>query len=240
MPAKWDLTQPIAGGTQVACGTQGSWSVKLNPLRPTDAVQFCPESESADVWDAVRIQPKPHHELQVSEVYVRENDLIVRFEQSASDQFALQLDWQLLEGIPSVIHGVELWVSIQTNLLDSAPELEISSDGEFAGWRVYQHAMLTNQDPGVALPHTAAALTSAGTGGTTRVWLIEPSDQLQSQLQTSADEAVQIIKLFGQFLEKGVVRRARMRFVIVDGELSNDKLRQLYDDFANSPLPLTA
>lgn len=238
MPAQWDLTQPIASGNQ------GTWSVRLNPLRPTESVQFCPisepTSESADVWNAVSIRPLPQHALRASEVYVRENDLIVRFEQSSEDQYALQLDWQLLEGIPSVVHGVELWVSIQTNLLDSAPELEICSDGEFAGWRIYQHAMLADQPASADRPHTAAALTSSGTGGTTRLWLIEPSDQLQTQLLTSADEAVQRVKLFGQFLEKGVIRRARMRFVIIDGELSTAKLQALYHDFANSPLPLTA
>ncbi len=234
MPAKWDLTQPIASGTQ------GTWSVRLNPLRPTEPVQFCPTSESADVWNAVSLRPLPQHALQASEVYVRENDLIVRFEQSSGDQYALQLDWQLLEGIPSIVHGVELWVSIQTNLLDSAPELEIASDGEFAGWRIYQHSMLSDQPATAVLSHTAAALTSSGTGGTTRLWLIEPSDQSQSQLLTSADEAVQRVKLFGQFLEKGVIRRARMRFVIIDGELSTAKLQALYHDFANSPLPLTA
>lgn len=234
MSAKWDWNQSSA------TGQQGCWTIELDPLHPTRFVQFCPTSESMDAWNAVSIEPLPSHALQAEELYVRESDLIVRFGQSPADQYALQLNWQLLENIPSVAHGVELWVSIQTNLLDSSPRLRISSEGEFAGWHLFQHEELLGREPVAGCDHSAAALVSASTADTTRLWLIEPSDQSQARLLTAADEAVQRVQLFGQFLEKGVIRRARMRFMIIDGDLPPSQLKALYQSFANSPLPLTA
>ena len=234
MSAKWDLGQPTA------LGRKGSWTVHLDPLHPEQPLRFCPDSEKLESWQAVAIRPLPHHSLQTEEVYVRENDLIVRFGQSEQDEYAFQLDWQMLGDFTSLVHGVELWVSIQTRLLDSSPELEISSEGEFAGWRVYQHEQLTAQAIRSGKSTTAAALVSSGTAGTTRLWLIEPSDQSQVRLLTAADESVQRVRLFGSFLEKGVIRRARMRFMIIEGELSTETLKSIYREFAASPLPLTA
>ena len=44
-----------------------------------------------------------------------------------TDTFAYQLDWQLLEPQGPFVAGVELWLSIQTDLLNTRPQLEIAA-----------------------------------------------------------------------------------------------------------------
>ena len=54
------------------------------------------------------------------------------------------------------------------------------------------------------------------------------------------EPAVQVShRLFGDQLERGVIRRARLMACFLAGEVDEQTIHQAYDFFLNSPLPLT-
>jgi hypothetical protein len=75
--------------------------------------------------------------------------------------------------------------------------------------------------------------------GVTAMVMIAPSDAHQAKRILDRNEDFSL-KLFGEFMEKGVIRRARLRFFAVAGELSRSKIVKQYRIFTDSPLPLTA
>ncbi len=229
MNSVWELEDASA------ISRSGPFALKLQPTQPGNYLQLQLEDSC---WKAVAVRPQPRHSLQAEEVYVRQSDCIVRFKESADDTYAIQLQWQTLPGPPPGPCGVELWASVHTSLLDASPELVLASEGTAGSWHIHD-ASEFGAAPASDHAERPAALT-AFVDGVTRVWMIAPQDQVQVRLQTGAAEAVQQLALFGEFMEKGVIRRARMRFIAVVGQLSPTRLQALYDEFANSPLPLTA
>jgi hypothetical protein len=183
------------------------------------------------------------------EAYARESDLIVRFEQAENDTFAFQLYYRLLESSPRPdattqtpeVLGLELWVSVQTDLLDAAPQLSVTvcapTTGE--GWqKLAPEAIGGNSADGI-LPLVNHSTEYSG------VWLIDAGDIVPTELpRLSSDSTLgeQSLRLpvLGGFMEKGVIRRARMRFHLVVGKPDQAQLQSMIHDFTISPLPLTA
>ncbi len=145
---------------------------------------------------------------------------MVRYNQSEEDKFAFQIDFRAVptSELASAACGFDLWLSVQTQLLDSHPTLEISHPGAVSGWS--GSAAIQS----IASPKGSAAI------------LIHPSDLLQTEL---IDATAGKLRLFGNFMEKGVIRRGRVRWLVSDHPLADDNLRAAYDCFAESPLPLT-
>lgn len=239
MTSPWQLKD----GTATAALKTGVF-LSMNPVQPTEAVQL--GKRDGDQWHVFAIKPSPHFSFVPEEVYVRESDLIVRFRQSESDQFALQLNWRVVELEDDNIVCIELWASIQTDLLDTHPIVIVSCNSPAGGqWEIKNHGELHgpnesvpghSESPSGDLPAALIAESGASVG----VWMIERTDQQDAELMVSSIAGQKEVELFGHFMEKGVIRRARMRFYAVSGELADAKLRELYHEFCASPLPLTA
>src|SRR5690606_18737624 len=130
-----------------------------------------------------------------------------------------------------------LWLSVQTDLLDTQPELEIVCNA-FPGlrWTTFEHHQLapkseapatespatgsqstiklpdTGASPGKDAPRGPAALLCSSPPGSGQaaaqgLWLIEPTDQCHARRCSEEDQAEQCLRLFGHFMEKGVIRR---------------------------------
>jgi hypothetical protein len=137
-----------------------------------------------------------------------------------------------------------MWVSIQTDYLDSQPKMRISCDTlDACSWEVFSHGEVmgdSSLDDAESSPAMLLAKPAKGNGGSQLVWFVEPTDQRHAEWLETGDSSQCTVELFGHFMEKGVIRRARMRAFVIQSELNVDILRELYIDFANSPLPLTA
>jgi hypothetical protein len=226
----WTLEESLATASNPRGG------LRVDPLNPQQPLELL-SAQTGIAWSALSLRPQPSHSLQVEEAYVRGSDLIIRYRETAGDLFSFQLNWRLVDSGPTAAWGVELWVSIQTSYLDTAPAFELTSVLPDAPWQLLRHhELITNAEPSegvaalLAVPHASLACA----------WLIEPGDQLQFQLHSQPAEAAQRGQLFGAFLEKGVIRRARMRFLMIESPLAQHQFAELYGDFINSPLPLTA
>lgn len=238
MSEKWNLTEDNAALVY------GKWVLETNPVCPLDGVRVSCRSEGiADQtkasWSLLKVQPVPKHSLTAEEAYIRGDDLIVSFDQTEQDPFAFQLNFRWLGETDGAI-GIELWLSVQTDDLDSEPVLQIASaapEGQY--WHVLNHGEVVQDTQIPNASSTPAALSSPG-DELSGVWLVEQGDQRHAERMSSPAEAEQRIELFGHFMEKGVIRRARMRFYLKRGDISDAEIKAFYEDFANSPLPLTA
>ncbi len=190
----------------------------MDLAKPSQGIQVA--GPGATPLHVLAIQPVPAHACQIDDQFARGSDLMVRYLQSEHDQFAFQVD---LRAVPDAelggaAAGFDCWLSVQTQLLDSHPTLEISHPSAKEGWKSVSSIQLYS-----------------ATGGSLAV-LIHPSDLVQTEL---LDSNAGRLRLFGNFMEKGVIRRGRIRCLVSTQPLSESNLQSAYESFAASPLPLT-
>lgn len=224
--------------------TLGPFTAVLSPDKPQLGLEILDGTGTLGHAFAVAVPTEssesPEYSFTVEEAYQRGSDFIVRFDQMKEDSFAFQLDWKLIAGSDSK-YGFELWLSVQTDDLDSSPVLDIASDLKNTEWKQLSHqALVESSDEQDSAAAPAALFTSGGKETPSILWLIEPTDQRHIALQQAAGPSSRKIRLFDHFMEKGVIRRARMRCYLSADGFTEEEIRQLYEDLRNSPLPLTA
>lgn len=255
----WQLTESSA------TGSVGTGHIEVFPTQPDRPACLQIGQNEPKAWEFAAVCPSPQHSQVAEEIYSRQRDLICRYRQTESDSFAFQLDWQLIPPNGPFALGAELWLSVQTGLLDTHPELNVtchalggdatvkdcssSQFGDHSGWRMLAHPDISDEalagDAEARGPAAMICSGQAGSGVLTGLWLIEPTDQRHAQLCPAASKAdsggtALSVRLFGHFMEKGVIRRGRMRFLLADRALIQADIVEAYRQFAHSPLPLTA
>ena len=154
--------------------------------------------------------------LQFGDAYVRQKDLIAIFPELAPWCFGYQIDIRLLDEAPPKAVAMEIWLSIQTSRLDSHPQLELQIKGERFK----------------ALVENCWASQSCRLGV-----MVHPLDQQDCHIMLEKDGLV--MRVFGRFMEKGVIRRMRFRLIAALEPESVAYWRDCFEEFSNSPLPLT-
>ena len=154
--------------------------------------------------------------LHFGEAYVRQTDLIAIFPELAPWRFGYQMDIRLMDDAHPNTLVMEIWLSIQTSLLDSHPQLELQFRGE---------------------PFNAV-MDNCWTSDTSRIGLlIHPLDQQDCRIE-QVEEGL-AMRVFGRFMEKGVIRRMRFRLIAALEPVTAVFWRDRFEEFSNSPLPLT-
>lgn len=182
------------------------------------------------------IEPTAGSPRQANDAYVRQNDLICEFAQTRYDQFSFQIYFRILPESTDDLLGLEVWLSVQTALLDSCPSMELvsivpnvrwhsqslSSSGGDAIW-------LTNHLENRVVPMSALAM----------VHPLDASQTIRIEGETIAEDSLSL-RIFSHFMEKGVIRRARLRFYLsIHHAFDAERIRQLFEGFYQSELPLT-
>ncbi|HBE71848.1 MAG TPA: hypothetical protein DDW52_27205 [Planctomycetaceae bacterium] len=224
MPSAWSFENGLA------TTDWADWSAEVQPVDATQPTRLKAPGHSD--WQIFGIEPQPRHALEIEEAYGRQDDLIVQYQQSPQDSYRFHLYWRKLPVSPASQLGIELWLGVQTGLLDSRPELHVTCHAGQA-WETLKHGELVEAEPSESLAALIARRDDA-----TGVWLIEPSDQVDVTLLSSGAEST--VGVFDHFMEKGVIRRARMRFHILSADVEIGQIAELYRSFAASQLPLTA
>jgi hypothetical protein len=179
----------------------------------------------------------------LGEAYVRRGDLIARYPQGPRAEFALQLDFRVIEDASDWL-CIEAWISIQTDLLDTHPRLDVGFD-----IRAMDRIDALPGDQPIAiedfaesaskgLPVGALGICEGPTGPVHAIVLVHPLDQSDCRWEGSKDGHL-TLDLFGHFLEKGVIRRARARLCLSTNPIPPKAIDQAYDRFCATPLPLT-
>jgi hypothetical protein len=185
---------------------------------------------------------------EIDDLYTRGNDLIANYRSAGRDRIARQVYWRGSELGPSSSVAIELVLSVYTELLDSAPELSITSYLSDA----MLYVAVDLGDPRFQDVQSAARFdrTSCSTPlflfrstrlGLSYAQMVHPSDFVSSEVSFDGPQPLFLdTTLFPERLEKGVIRRGRICGWFLPAENDLETAVQLAKEFVNEPLPLTA
>jgi hypothetical protein len=197
----------------------GRWDGRFDLAKPGSGLSLA-SANKFRLDSLLAVEFVTPHEPFLKDCFVRQSDLIIAYPQREQRTFSLQLDYRIIESSEEQLL-IELWVSIQTYLLDTHPTVKVIC-------------------PGLESPANTSQPIVATVGDLSFAWFIHPRDQSDTKLVADkASERVQA-QLFGHFMEKGVIRRARVRCLVSQSPLSQSAMDAVQSNFAESPLPLTA
>ncbi|MGI9445168.1 MAG: hypothetical protein ACR2N1_22035 [Rubripirellula sp.] len=193
---------------------------------------------------AVRFKPVDDSTLPAAdEQFVRGRCWNINYPQ-ADHRLALRIAFEPIETTADSIL-LEATISIQTDLLDSHPKIDIQSDAKsIKTLNVPGASQHPASQPGAsqhpASQSGAAAVTIAKSDSTfVAIFLGTHDSPFTTELSTP--ESMQL-RLFGEFLEKGVIRKARPWILIsrAKQEPSESELQAIWQRLAGRPLPLAS
>jgi hypothetical protein len=232
--ASWSFCNPIA---QVRCGELSGQIDVAHPdcgLRPESAEQLCPggqlliirRSHGDQSSSGIGIGNVAAWPLALSEAYVRGDDLIASYEPREDWPFSPQIYWRAkdLPSIDGVCGALSVLVSVQTHLLDTWPRITIqsclacdellhitTSNGSTADTKLLDaNCVLRPSIDQSCLVHRLAGMPLS------YIEIMPASDFQELRVEGSrAGGWRSEWELFGEFLEKGVIRRARLQAAVV-------------------------
>jgi hypothetical protein len=216
----WRLEQPIASLDASPCGASidlahGAHEVKLHLADGTS---------SAALWQLRQLAGLP-----LAEAYVRQADLVASYAPDPSFPFTTDIYWTLLDPAPYPAASLllQMVVSVRTDKLDTHPELD---------------AVSTSANLEVELVPCLAG-SAIRTPLSSEFHLVEfatREDAPEFELVGGGRVQTMARRLFGHFLEKGVIRRARLFAAVVSAETTLAEVQDLCEELAASEWPLTA
>lgn len=187
--------------------------------------------------------------LGTTEAYIRGYDLVASYEPAADWPFSTQLYWQAgsMRQLPGVHGSLSLLVSVQTPLLDTYPRISVASEippGEVL--------LLSRDETGgnsletvrgarvVREPAaTSCVLVRPKESEFTYAEIAVPGDFHELHLRSHDASASTEWRLFSEFLEKGVIRRARIHAVLLPRVDDVDLAAACCESAKHMELPLT-
>jgi hypothetical protein len=178
--------------------------------------------------------------VNLRESYVRGADLIALYPQTNARPFNVQLQYRLDE--TNGVVSIEQWISNYTFSLDTHPIVDVSlfDLGECMGidYYCFDNDVLKQVEANSLQPETpVAAIVKTCHDDNSLVAMIHPCDQ--DDTTVFASDSSLNVKLFGQFMEKGVIRRARLKLCVYRRSRVHRPIAEMYQEFAASELPLT-
>ena len=173
-----------------------------------------------------------------AEIYVRQTDLIVRYAATEDRPVEVSLMWRA-SGESMATLG--LIISIQTDLLDAQPIDEVQSwfpCGSILPFVVVPVAESNSRRFESADATSAEHRCLVRSEGRLYLVVVQPSDLNWMSLKSDLKQYKMSCKLRTDNMEKGVIRRLRMQFV-VGFEKDLETVRQAPELFLQSRLPLS-
>ena len=225
--AVWTLRGNAA---ELSCGKLSGRIDSSRPNAGLHDVAIDGARQAADLLRVYRsdVADEKSWPLPVAESYVRGNDLVASYQATDDWPFSPQLYWRAnaLRAVDGVLASASLLVSVQTHLLDTVPQIAVAS------LLPCEEALLVSVSDG-AQPN-AARIDSSQTIPTTNddccvlsrfrdvplsyVEIMPAGDFHAISLHAEGKAAAFEWRLFAEFLEKGVIRRARVHAAIVPRE----------------------
>lgn len=159
------------------------------------------------------------------EAYVRGNDLVVVYRETDSQPFSVQVYWSIVDAAPIGAAEIDAVVSIQTRAWEAYPQIHVHSTVG-SGDRVEAVS-----DAVVLRPHSAEWSYLEAT---------LPGDFTLVPAKVDAGMLCARWSFGGEFMERGVIRRLRLRGALAPRTGDLDALRRLRAGLLAEPPPLTA
>lgn len=165
-----------------------------------------------------------------SEQFTRQRSWHVNYPQE-EQSYALRLAMKPIESTPTLL-VMEMTISLQTDLLDSHPTLDLDVDCHSIDSVVPSDPTGDDMVPASG----SAPISIASSDGHSVSILLGPHDS-PFTTNHSTDSRLRL-RLFGDFLEKGVIRKARPWIVVGQQSPTENELIELWNQLCKSPLPL--
>jgi len=221
---------------------------KLSLDRPQEGLREIVLGGTARRHDTLLSLVNSPADLHIAEGYVRGGDLVATYAESRRDKVRPQIYWRSqMAGEAEPSGGVEMVISMQTSLLDSDPALATESvlpvgevlwldDAETGRFRLITAGEFPTTGAGLILVRPAGeAVSYCGA--------VFPGDYLGGEWQLKAGGGVSRMglrfRLFGERLEKGVIRRVRVWCGYVPRQDDERLALAIRRDWLAQPLPLT-
>jgi hypothetical protein len=186
----------------------------------------------------------------VTEGYVRGADLIANYGPASAPALLPQIYWRWISPTGHSVGGIEAVISMQTLLLEDTPTLVSSmqmamtellqgssgSHPAFTPVSVSGHATL-----GLTREHGAGLfLCRSADADLSYLIMVHPTDYESVEITRLGGDRFDLrFQLFPERLEKGVIRRGRLRGVFLPRTGDEASAAAAYADFLQSPPPLT-
>jgi hypothetical protein len=168
------------------------------------------------------------------EQYVRGDELHVNYPQAADSSYAMRMAFKPIQTAKNLI-VLEVTISIQTDLLDTHPKIDVD-----AFCRSIASHVPTDESGDDEVEGVGSAPISVAASKEHSVSVLLGSHDSPFTTNHSTDSMLRL-RLFGDFLEKGVIRIARP-WIVIDRSgdpTSEDQLEEWWKQLCGSPLPLT-
>jgi hypothetical protein len=190
---------------------------------------------------------------EIQDCYARGSDLIVTYAETSHSPVCPQIYWRIID-TPDAWESVTIdaIVSNQTQLLDTDPRMRIGCSLPSDSWlrthrpgtsSVFDHVSMRDGETvslEVKPPGCALLVRLAGVA-----WsygqIIEAIDLIDAELVWNAAKGTTTLwaEVFENRLEKGVIRRARARGVVVPRERDEELVARHFENVVRSAPPLT-
>jgi hypothetical protein len=246
--AVWILRGNVA---EFSCGNLAG---KIDASRPSaglHGIALNGAPHAADLLCVYRsdIAAEKSWPLPLAESYIRGNDLVASFQAIDEWPFSPQLYWRAnaLRAVDGVLASASLLVSVQTHLLDTVPQIAVASrvvGGEAllvsaSGGRKSMAAPSDSSQTIPAVGEDCCIVRRFEDVPLSYVEIMQASDFHAVSLRSEGNGAALEWRLFAEFLEKGVIRRARVHGAIVSRENDVETAAACCKTIDGLELPLT-
>jgi hypothetical protein len=171
------------------------------------------------------------------DLYIRGNDLVGNYPQSQAQRFTLQIYWRIARSTTNIL-VIDTIVSLQTSLLECFPKALLTTQlpmGEMLA--ISRDDSLTIKER-ISSDEPAGILVRCNDESWSYFEMTHPTD-LGCWRGVRNDGLRLERELGGEFQEKGVIRRLRVRGAFLAREHDEQVARQILTEFAESEPPLT-
>jgi len=240
LAAHVDVSQPNVGLRDLKLkghGIAGRW--------------FCVSRESDSLpWPAPPIHDESSWPLAVADTYVRGADLVASYLSVRDWPYSPQIYWRAgpLDAVESVLGSLSLLVSVQTHLLETHPRIVVDSivhapDAFRLTANVGKSTYSTSDERECDIQAAAGVhcVVRRFTGAPLSYAEFMPASDFQSVRTQRDDEGNCRVQweLFAEFLEKGVIRRARVHGAFLRRENDKETAAACCEAIERDSLPLT-
>lgn len=160
---------------------------------------------------------------QPADIYTRGRDLVATYREPLGQPFHLQIYWRVCEPKRFESGGLEAIVSIQTREWEAYPSITLTSALDVSHAQLYEGGVnfLSRHDWSYVEVSPVGDFEAA----------VDTIESRLSQARWTYDK---------RFMERGVIRRLRLRSAFVPIGNAEDAIERINAEFASEPPPLTA
>ena len=185
--------------------------------------------------------------LPLADAYVRGDDLVASYQPADDWPYSPQFYWNAssLEGVDQLLGSLSLLISVQTHLLDTWPRISVGS--QFTCRELLQLIPPAGTTEPLQPDQTIRPSTSAccvlyrpADVPISYVEIMPPTDFRELTVRPAAGGGYRAEwHLFADFLEKGVIRRARLQSAFLPRQNDVQRALECSATMERRPLPLT-